>query len=215
VDAAFGGFAGCSEKYAHYVTGINHADSITIDAHKWLNVPYDSAMQFTRHKAIQLRVFQNYASYLGGADHVQDFFHFTPENSRRFRALPSWFTLTAYGREGHREIVERNCDAAHYFGELIKSSGTFRLLADVRMNVVCFTLRDVNLTTDVIQKFLEAVRDDGRVFFTPTQYKGTPAIRAAVSNWLTNRNDMDVAFEVINGIREKTKQIQFNVKNAV
>src|SRR5688572_6402656 len=208
VDAAFGGFAACSEKYSHYLKGINYADSVTIDAHKWLNVPYDAAMQFTRHKNIQLRVFQNSAAYLTDAEKSTDYFHYTPENSRRFRALPAWFTLVAYGKEGHREIVERNCDVAHYFGELIKSSEDFTLLAPVNMNVVCFTLKDENLTADTIRKFLEAVRDDGRIFFTPTVLKGIPAIRAAISNWLTKREDVDLAFKVINSVNQKLKRVQ-------
>jgi glutamate/tyrosine decarboxylase-like PLP-dependent enzyme len=207
VDAAFGGFAACSEKYAHYLRGINHADSITIDAHKWLNVPYDAAMQFTRHKNIQLRVFQNSAAYLGDPEKSPDYFHYTPENSRRFRALPAWFTLMAYGKAGYREIVERNCDVAFYFGDLINSSGNFRLLSPVRMNVVCFTLSDSDLTPEMIRQFLEAVRDDGRVFFTPTFYKGIPAIRAAISNWLTEKQHIEVAFQVLQTVNKNRKVV--------
>ena len=197
IDAAFGGFAALSQKHKHLMKGINHADSITVDAHKWLNVPYDAAMQFTRHQDLQLKVFQNSAAYLGDPGQSPDYFHYTPENSRRWRALPSWFTLMAYGIDGHREIVERNCAIAQKLGDYIQSSSNFKLLAPVRMNVVCFTLNKLELSSEMIKAFLQKVRDDGRVFFTPTVYQGTPAIRAAVSNWLTSEKDIDIAIEVL------------------
>jgi glutamate/tyrosine decarboxylase-like PLP-dependent enzyme len=201
VDAAFGGFAALSPKFQHLLEGINYADSITIDAHKWLNVPYDSAMQFTRHKNIQLQVFQNSAAYLGDPEQSPDFFHYTPENSRRWRSLPAWFSLIAYGLEGHREIIERNCSSAFYFGEKIERSAEFRLLSPVRMNVVCFTFKQ-NPTAEGVRNFLQDVRDDGQVFFTPTLYKGTPGIRAAISNWQTENSDMDIAMEVVTRIKK-------------
>jgi glutamate/tyrosine decarboxylase-like PLP-dependent enzyme len=181
------------------VKGINLADSVTIDAHKWLNVPYDAAMQFTRHKNVQVKVFQNQAAYLGDPALMPDSMHFTPENSRRFRALPSWFTLMAYGRDGYQDIVERNCEVAKYLGEKISNSKEFRLLAPVRMNVVCFTVQE-KVTMDDIRAFLGAVRDDGQVFFTPTLYKGVPGIRAAISNWKTQLSDAEVGFEVLRKI---------------
>jgi len=69
-------------------------------------------------------------------------------------------------------------------------------------------LNDDDLTADVVKKFLEAVRDDGRVFFTPTVLRGVPAIRAAISNWLTKREDVALAFEVINSVNQKLKRVQ-------
>lgn len=205
VDAAFGGFAAASDQYAHLMKGINDADSITIDAHKWLNVPYDAAMQFTRHKGLQLKVFQNSAAYLGDPEKSPDFFHYTPENSRRFRALPSWFTLMAYGKDGHREIVERNCTSAKLLGQLIEESVSFKLLAPVRMNVVCFTLNQESVSLDQIHDFLHKVTLEGKAFFTPTVYKNVPAIRAAVSNWQTEEKDILIAFDSLGQVATELK----------
>jgi glutamate/tyrosine decarboxylase-like PLP-dependent enzyme len=207
VDAAFGGFAAISEKFAHLMNGINFADSITIDAHKWLNVPYDAAMQFTRHKRLQLKVFQNSAAYLGDPEKSPDYFHYTPENSRRFRALPSWFTLMAYGKEGHAEIVERNCECAMQFGKWVHDSSDFKLLAPVRMNVVCFAPKD-DISFEMIQEFLKSITEDGRVFFTPTIYKGTPAIRMAISNWQTIASDIDFAIVALTEVWDTFKKRQ-------
>ncbi len=203
VDAAFGGFAACSEKYDYLTKGIDAADSVTVDAHKWLNVPYDAAMQFTRHKDLQLKVFQNSAAYLGDPLKNPDFFHYTPENSRRWRALPSWFSLMAYGKTGHQEIIERNCSLAKQFGEMISREPEFILLNEVKLNMVCFTLKHPDLTSEIIQEFLRAVRDDKQVFFTPTRYKGIPAVRAAVSNWQTKPKDILMAYEAIKKVYQQ------------
>ncbi len=205
VDAAFGGFAACSPLYAYYVQGLNYADSITMDAHKWLNVPYDAAMQFTRHPQLQAEVFHNQSTYLGSADAGFNFIPYPPENSRRFRALPAWVSLLAYGREGYRDIVERNSQLAQQFGQQIEQSGKFRLLASVKMNVVCFTING-STTTGQVGEFLAALREDGRVFMTPTVYKGIPAIRAAISNWQTEERDVMIALEALNRVYDRMIQ---------
>ncbi|WP_155592978.1 pyridoxal phosphate-dependent decarboxylase family protein [Lysinibacillus cavernae] len=197
IDAAFGGFAACSPKYLHLVEGINHADSITIDAHKWLNVPYDAAMQFTRDQSLQVSVFKNNAAYLGGSLDNPDFCDLTPENSRRFRALPAWFSLQAYGQNGYQQLIEQNVMLAQQLGQKIDDSSFFTLLAPVRLNVVCFAINHAVLTDETNKQFLTSLNQQGKVFMTPTVYQGVPAIRAAFSNWRTTPDDLAIIWEAL------------------
>ncbi|GAA0210785.1 pyridoxal-dependent decarboxylase [Saccharothrix mutabilis subsp. mutabilis] len=192
VDAAFGGFAALSGEHAHLVDGLAEADSVCVDLHKWLNVPYDSAVQFTRRRDLQVRVFQNAAAYLGLPTDDPDFVHLTPQNSRRLRALAAWFALAAYGREGHREVVERCVAQARRLGALLDGTAGVRLLAPVRLNVVCFAVDGAE-----VGEVMERVNGSGEAFLTPTVYAGQPAMRAAFSNWRTTDEDTDRVYAAI------------------
>jgi glutamate/tyrosine decarboxylase-like PLP-dependent enzyme len=193
IDAAFGGFAACLPSQRHLLAGWEQADSITIDCHKWMNVPYDSAVSLIRkeHSRLQVSTFQNSnAPYLGDPSENFSYLNFLPENSRRFRALPAWFSLTAYGRNGFEWIVQNSIARAQEFGAYIESSEHFELLAPVRLNVVCFRLKSGR---EKMSFFLDQLNRRGKVFMTPTSLSGELAIRAAFVNYRTEKKDILIA----------------------
>ncbi|HCK00140.1 MAG TPA: aspartate aminotransferase family protein [Serratia grimesii] len=204
VDAAFGGVAASSPQYAPRLAGWEQADSITVDAHKWLNVPYDSAIQFSRHLALQMQVFQNHSAYLEAPTLRPDnYLHLTPENSRRFRALPLWMALKAYGRSGMQDMVERNVQLAQLLGTELDASEGFQLLAPVNLNVVCFALNNVEGdATAARDRFIAQLDRQGIVRCTPTRYNGQPGIRAALVNWMTQEADIHLALESMQHCRQ-------------
>ncbi len=202
IDAAFGGFAACSVTHHHLIDGWEYADSITVDCHKWLNVPYESAVFLIKeeYKILQIETFQNSnAPYLGDPLDNFNYLNFLPENSRRLKALPAWFSLMAYGKNGYQKIVDDNISWARQFGNLIENSNDFKLLAPVRLNTVCFTLND-ETKQDKVDLFLEKVNDTGKVFMTPTFYNQQKGIRAAFVNWMTCEKDIHLVFEIMNEI---------------
>lgn len=202
IDAAFGGFAACSDTYKHLVDCWEYADSITVDCHKWLNVPYESAVFFVKeqYKILQMETFQNSnAPYLGDPLENFNYLNFLPENSRRLKALPAWFSIMAYGRKGYQDIVESNITLSKQLAQLIEDSKDFKLLAPVRLNTVCFTLKE-EAKQDQVNRFLEALNDTGKVFMTPTFYNKHKGIRAAFVNWQTTKKDVELIFNVMKNI---------------
>jgi glutamate/tyrosine decarboxylase-like PLP-dependent enzyme len=199
IDAAFGGFAVLSPSHKHLVKGWETSDSITIDCHKWLNVPYESAVFFVKKQfnILQVETFQNSnAPYLGNPMEHFDYLNFLPENSRRLKALPVWFSLMAYGKNGISDLVQNNIAVATIFGKFIQESEYFDLLAPVRLNTVCFTLQS-DENQNKVSLFLDKLNDTGKVFMTPTVYNGKKGIRAAFVNWRTTENDIEIVRELM------------------
>jgi glutamate/tyrosine decarboxylase-like PLP-dependent enzyme len=202
VDAAFGAFATCSPQYEHLLKGWENADSITVDGHKWLNVPYESAVFLIKekHRILQVETYQNSnAPYLGDPlDHF-NYLNFLPENSRRLKALPAWFSLMAYGKQGYCGIVENSVRLARQLGKYLEQSAYFELLAPVRLNNVCYTLHNEG-NQDRVQSFLTRLNDTGKVFMTPTVYRGRKGIRAAFVNWRTTEADVELVIGLMEDI---------------
>ncbi|WP_305952322.1 pyridoxal-dependent decarboxylase [Emticicia oligotrophica] len=199
IDAAFGAFAACSDEHKHLVEGWEFADSITIDCHKWLNVPYDSAVFFIKekYKYLQVDTFQNSnAPYLGNPLDNFNYTNLLPENSRRLRALPVWFSLMAYGKTGYKDIVSNSIAMANHFGDFIENSKDFALLAPVRLNTVCFTLKNQE-QDNATSVFLKKLNDTGKVFLTPTVYNGSKGIRASFVNFRTTIEDIEIVKELM------------------
>lgn len=205
IDGAFGAFAACSPKYKHLLKGWEMADSITVDCHKWLNVPYESAFFLVKkiHNILQTETFQNSnAPYLGDPMVNFNYLNFLPENSRRLKALPAWFTLKAYGKKGYQEIVENSVELAQQLGNYISNSENFELLAPVKLNNICFTLKG-QINQEKVSLFLSALNETGKVFMTPTLYNGKKGIRASFVNWRTSKNDITIVIEEMEKIVKK------------
>lgn len=202
IDAAFGGFAAVSDKYKHFVKDWEGADSITIDCHKWLNVPYESAFYLIKkdHTSLQIETFQNSnAPYLGNPLENFNYLNVLPENSRRLRALPVWFSLLAYGKEGFQDIVENSVLMAQHFGNELIEDGNFELMAPIRLNNVCFTLKGDH-NQEKVSQFLTALNDRGKVFMTPTIYRNQKGIRASFVNWRTTKEDIKIVIEEMKAV---------------
>jgi glutamate/tyrosine decarboxylase-like PLP-dependent enzyme len=203
VDGAFGLFARLSPTTAHLMSGLERADTVAADAHKWLNVPYESGFVLVRDPGRLGRAFGMPGSaYLPGPDEPgSGYMLFGPESSRRARALPIWATLAAYGRDGHRELVERHCALARHLAGRVDAADDLERLADVPLNVVCFRYRPTDLAGDQLDAVNRMVGErllrDGRVFAGTTVYNGCVALRPAISNWLTTEADLDLFVDVV------------------
>jgi glutamate/tyrosine decarboxylase-like PLP-dependent enzyme len=202
VDGAFGLFAAASPDSAHLVAGVDRAHSVTADGHKWLNVPYDNGFVFVRDQNLIAEVFSIKAAYLAPTDPSRPNVGFQgPESSQRARALTVWATLAAYGREGYRKIVERHMELAKRAGAAVQSAPDLELLADVKLNIICFRYNPGDKSEDELDQInADAGRmliEDGRVYAGTTKYAGRTAFRPAIVNWRTTERDIDILIDVV------------------
>lgn len=208
VDAAFGLFAAASPHYEHLVEGIERADSVASDAHKWLNVPYDCGFAFVRDDTALREAFSATGSCLtraGGFDADA----FNPFFSRRFRALSAWCSLKSLGRAGYRALVERCIDNARNLANWIDAHPNMELMNGDQyraepFNIVCFRYIYAELDDDALhalnRRAVEAIQGDGRTFVSGTTWNGQAAIRAAFVNWSTTPSDVRILQQVIEDV---------------
>ncbi|KLT38890.1 PLP-dependent transferase [Cutaneotrichosporon oleaginosum] len=219
VDAAFGGFAGAVPELRHLVEGIDLADSLTLDGHKWLNVPYDCGLFFTRD-ARALPSFlgpsaSNTPAYLAADDAaIPSPLTMNIENSRRFRALPLFASLLSLGKDGYADIVRRNVAFARRVATYLASHPSYQLLnmspewlasgAPVPLNIVLFRgapgSRFDPESADAHTRLTAAINATRRMYVSGSQWGGKGAVRLAVSNWRTGDEDWEIVRAVLDEV---------------
>lgn len=192
VDGAFGLWAAVAPERAHLVAGYAKADSWATDAHKWLNVPYDSGLVFCRHpKDMQAAMSTSAAAYLVQGDERIPYDH-TPEFSRRARGIEIWAALRSLGRNGVADMIERACQHAARFAEGLSAAG-HKVLNEVDLNQVLVSFGDAETT----QRVMAAVQADGTCWCGGTVWQGHTAMRISVSSWATTKDDVKHSLEAV------------------
>ena len=184
VDGAFGLWAALSPQYAPLLAGFNTADSWAIDCHKWLNVPYDSGLAVVRDPRHLQAAMAISAAYLTPSNNREPW-HYVPESSRRARAIELWAAMRSLGRNGLRELIERNCRQARLFAQMLGDAG-FTILNEVVLNQVLVSFGTAKQTRQVIS----AIQNDGTCWCGGTEWQGNSAMRISVSSWATTDEDV-------------------------
>jgi glutamate/tyrosine decarboxylase-like PLP-dependent enzyme len=191
VDGAFGLWAVAAPARAHLMAGFDQADSWATDAHKWLNVPYDSGLAFVRYPEMLRAAMTVSAAYLIEGESREPS-HYTPESSRRARGVEVWAALRSLGRAGLADLIEHNCRFATRFAEGLRAAG-YQVLNEVVINQVLVSFGEADLTRRVIA----AIQDDGTCWCGGTVWQGHAAMRISVSSWATTEDDVERSLEAM------------------
>jgi glutamate/tyrosine decarboxylase-like PLP-dependent enzyme len=192
VDGAFGLWSAASAQYRHLVTGVERADSWATDAHKTLNVPYDSGIAIVANAGAMYAAMGVHAAYLI-QDERPDPFATVPEFSRRARGFTVWAALRSLGRRGVAEMVERFCAHARRFAVELSELDGVRVVNDVVFTQVCVSFGTDEVTRELATRLLK----DGTAWMTPSTWHGQAVLRISVSNWRTTDEDVDRTFAAL------------------
>jgi len=192
VDGAFGLWAAASPDREHLCAGFAAADSWATDAHKWLNVPYDSGIAFVRDAAALKSAMAITAEYLMTDTEFRNPSDFTPELSRRARGVDVWAALKSLGRDGLAKMIDRCCSNARRFAVGLSSAG-FEILNDVVLNQVLVSFGDDATNRRIIAE----IQKEGTCWCGVTVWQGKTAMRISVCNWSTTADDVDLSLAAI------------------
>lgn len=201
IDAAYGALALLSPELAPRLAGIENADSVALDFHKWAQVPYDAGFVLVRDGAKHKETFASPAAYLrretrglaGGTDWPCDY---GPDLSRGFRALKTWFTLKTYGADQLGRVIARSCSLARYLQARISAEPALELLSPAQLNIVCFRYRGLD-PDSVNANIVADIHESGIAAPSTTMINGKLAIRAAFFNHRTLEADIDAMIEAV------------------
>jgi len=198
VDGAFGLWAKASKKHKYLLEGYEKADSWATDAHKWLNVPYDSGLAFVKHEHALKAAMAITASYLPSENAGRNPSDYTPELSRKARGIDIYAVLHHLGKSGVEELVNRCCECAQQFADGFSRAG-FEVMNYVVLNqvVVNFGSENANLA------IMDAVQKEGTCWVGQTHWKGITAMRISVCNWQTNQKDVEDSLSIILSIAKE------------
>ncbi|MDG1437906.1 MAG: pyridoxal-dependent decarboxylase, partial [Emcibacteraceae bacterium] len=191
VDAAFGGWVRASNERTYLAKGMERADSWSFDCHKWLNVPYDSAIAICRDSKAMQDMFGISAAYLMEGE-MREPSHYTPEFSRRARGIDIWAALKFLGRDGLANLIDGTSNHAKRMARELEKLG-FTIMNDVVINQIVVTLDD----EEKIAKIIDQVQKGGKTWFGPTQWMGKKGFRISISSHVTTDKDVDIALQAI------------------
>ncbi len=206
VDGAFGLWAAAVHSLAHLTAGMEKADSWATDAHKWLNVPYDSGLAFVRDAQALQGAMAITAEYLPTISDQRNPSDYTPELSRRARGVEVWAALLSLGRVGLADLIERTCGYARHFAKDLKAAG-YSILNDVALNQVLVCFGDAETTYQVIAE----IQAEGTCWCGSTVWQGQTAMRISVSSWATTDADVDKSLAAILRVAGKYCDPKFEV----
>lgn len=202
VDAAWAGSAMVCPEFRTLWEGVEQADSVVFNPHKWLGVSFDCSVQFLADPTAQIKTHSLRPAYLATDDHadeeITDFSEWTIPLGRRFRALKIWFVLRAYGLEGLRERIRNHVQWTQDAAAALQDDPRFEIVTEPRLGLFTFRLTPSSEhTSDITNQLLKAVNDDGRIYLTPTMVKGTPVIRFSVGQFDCTKDDVMMGVDVI------------------
>jgi glutamate/tyrosine decarboxylase-like PLP-dependent enzyme len=199
VDGAFGLWAGASSALRHHVQGVARADSWATDAHKWLNVPYDSGLAFTVHPAAHRAALSVSAAYLvRSAEEPREPMDWTPESSRRARGFGVYAALRELGRSGVEAMIDRCCRLAGRFADRLRTEPRLRILNEVVLNQVLVRIEPGSGDADrATRETIRRVQEERVCWLGGTRWHDMDAMRISVSNWSTTETDVDRSVESI------------------